>query len=35
VFQDINKDKLIRLYQAGYDDEDINGMIARAIGRLK
>jgi len=35
VFQDINKDKLLRLYQAGYDDEDINDMIARAIRRLK
>jgi hypothetical protein len=35
VFQDINKDKLVRLHQAGYDDEDINGMITRAIGRQK
>jgi hypothetical protein len=35
VFQDINKDKLIRLYQAGYDDDDIKGMITRAIGRKK
>jgi hypothetical protein len=35
VFQDINKDKLLRLYQAGYDDDDIKGMITRAIGRKK
>jgi hypothetical protein len=35
VFQDINKEKLLRLYQAGYDDDDIKGMITRAIGRHK
>lgn len=35
VFQDINKDKLVTLHNAGYSDEDIKDMITRAIGRQK